>query len=165
MSVISQRLAAIEDSLKRLTSVSALSPSQQTDHSSSSNIDASASSVIPTFDGETSFEVQTMQAGEAASNTVAAVFGEASSAQLRTAISSLITSLEAHNLDSRAHEVYLSSLDSVVAPEALPLPPAALISNLVKKFRSMSPRPTLANPLTKYRSPTASPCQHSLQRT
>ena len=140
MYLIDQRLASIEDNLRKLTLLSSVSPaasSVRPSNPASPNIEDSPASGVPTFDGESSFEIQTLQASEAANRTVSQVFG-ASSAQLKTAISSLISSLEAHNLDSRAHAAYLSPPDTINAPEALALPPAELVSTIVKKIKCMS---------------------------
>ncbi|KAF2157289.1 hypothetical protein K461DRAFT_14042 [Myriangium duriaei CBS 260.36] len=157
MYIINQRLASIEDSLKKLTASSISSPIRPSD-TSSPNIEDSPASALPTFDGESSFEVQTLQASEAANRTVSQVFGHASNVQLKTAISSLISSLEAHNLDARAHDAYLSSIDTIIAPEALPLPPADIISAIVKKVKTNPPM-ILANLLPRGLSYMEQLCQ------
>ncbi|GAM85357.1 hypothetical protein ANO11243_033640 [Dothideomycetidae sp. 11243] len=136
MHLISQRLASIEDTLKALTSHSGSSP-RQSEPSVSSLVEDLPASGVPVIDGDSSFEAQTILAGEAANRTVAEVFGNASTVQLKAAISSLITSLEAHNLDSRAHEAYLSSVETVNLREALTLPPADVVSAIVKRVKGL----------------------------
>lgn len=143
MYLINQRLAAIEDSLKKLAlhRNNSLSP-RMPEQSPGSNIEDSPTGPVPTFEGESSFEVQTLQAQEAANRTISQVFGNADTAQLKVAISSLVSSLDAHNTDSRGYQAFLSSNECVAAPETLTLPPVELTSAVVKRMRSMTLLPT-----------------------
>ncbi|KAF4550785.1 Fungal specific transcription factor domain-containing protein 10 [Elsinoe fawcettii] len=137
MLMINQRLASIEASLKKLTVASA-GTSPRIAGDTTSSVEDSPHNAVSTFDGESSFEVQTAQASEAANRTAAAVLGSTSNSQLKSVLSSLITSLEAHNIDSRSHESFLSPADAI-SIEPLALPPIDFISAVVRKTKTHPP--------------------------
>ncbi|PSK51786.1 hypothetical protein B9Z65_3053 [Elsinoe australis] len=129
------RLASIEASLKKLTVGSTNTSPRTNGEAPSSSVEDSPHNAVATYDGESSFEVQTAQASEAANRTAAAVLGTTSNSQLRSVLQSLITSLEAHNIDSRSHEAFLSNTD-IVNVEPLALPPVDLTSAVVRKVKT-----------------------------
>lgn len=137
MLMINQRLASIEASLKKLTVGSTNTSPRTNGEAPSSSVEDSPHNAVATYDGESSFEVQTAQASEAANRTAAAVLGTTSNSQLRSVLQTLITSLEAHNIDSRSHEAFLSNTDNVNV-EPLALPPVDLTSAVVRKVKSRS---------------------------
>ncbi|PNS15187.1 hypothetical protein CAC42_8188 [Sphaceloma murrayae] len=136
--MINQRLASIEASLRKLTVASSSTSPRVNGDPASSSVEESPRNTVATYDGESSFEVQTAQASEVANRTAAVVLGSASDSQLRSVLSTLITSLEAHNIDSRSHETFLSAAEHV-STEPLPLPPVDLISAVVRKIKTHPP--------------------------
>ncbi|EKG15372.1 Transcription factor fungi [Macrophomina phaseolina MS6] len=139
--MIQERLAAIEHSIKNIslsgTAASARS-SPGNDLRTASSHDSPATTV-PAYEGESSFGAQTLQAGEAADRTIARVLGSASTLEVRSALSSLKSSLESHGSSTRVHQAYLSSSAPRPGPPDLSLPPVDLVVAVVRRVKVHPP--------------------------
>lgn len=101
----------------------------------SASTHGSPSTPIAAYEGDSSFGTQTLQAGEAADRTVARVLGGQSTAEVRSALSSLRDSLETHDSNTRVHEAYLSLSAPRAGPPELTLPPVELVVAIVRRIK------------------------------
>ncbi|KAF9641547.1 putative c6 transcription factor protein [Lasiodiplodia theobromae] len=150
--LIQQRLASIERSVKDIslssssrgvTPAARSSPGNDQNSNPRTNLSASThgspSTPIAAYEGDSSFGTQTLQAGEAADRTVARVLGGQSTAEVRSALSSLRDSLETHDSNTRVHEAYLSLSAPRAGPPELTLPPVEFVVAIVRRIKVHPP--------------------------
>ncbi|KAL1615714.1 hypothetical protein SLS54_008844 [Diplodia seriata] len=141
--LIQQRLASIERSVKDISLSRGTTPAARSSPGNERGPSASAhdspSTLIAAYEGDSSFGSQTLQAGEAADRTIARVLGGASTAEVRSALSSLRDSLETHDSSTRVHDAYLSQSAPRAGPPELTLPPVELVVAIVRRIKVHPP--------------------------
>ncbi|OJD36814.1 c6 transcription factor [Diplodia corticola] len=140
--LIQQRLTSIEKSVKDISLSRAATPARSSpanDRGPSTSTHGSPSTPITAYEGDSSFGSQTLQAGEAADRTIARVLGAASTAEVRSALSSLRHSLETHDSSTRVHDAYLSPSAPRAGSPELTLPPVELVVAIVRRIKVHPP--------------------------